>query len=133
MDLLEKYQREYETFVSDIDDINIEEKLKKVPVQKHYFVARLIDAKITKNNLEKKLSNLRKKEIGKIVNEGSPANLNNKTISSMADNSEDIIKVKDDIKELEFIIEYLELAVKQITFIGNDFKNIIEYKKLQEL
>ena len=59
--------------------------------------------------------------------------LNERELNQTAINSEESKKVKRQMKDMEHLVFYLEQLVKQITFIGNDFKNHIEYKKLEYL
>jgi hypothetical protein len=47
------------------------------------------------------------------------------------ENTDAIEKLNDKIHELDMLIEYLELCVKIISFIGNDMKNILELRRLQ--
>jgi hypothetical protein len=48
------------------------------------------------------------------------------------DKSPSLETITQKIKEQEFLIEYLEKLVSNITFISQDIKNIIMLKQLQE-
>jgi hypothetical protein len=130
MEILKKYQEQYEEFCK-IDDFSLESVTKRVPSEKHFWVCRLIDAKIEKDRLYKRKGAL-KHQIQKAIMEDSPVVLN-KQIMDDVEQSPTLANIDQKIKEQEFLIEYLEKLVSQITFIGNDIKNIIELKKIQEL
>jgi hypothetical protein len=129
MELLKKYQTQYQEFCN-IDDFNLEDRTKRVPAEKHFWVCRLIDAKIELDALNKNKNNLKTNLQQKIMKE-SPVVLN-KQVMNEVDNAPSIETINQKIKEQMFLIEYLEKLVNQITFIGNDIKNIIAIKNLQE-
>ena len=52
LELIKKYQAQFEEFVK-IDDFTLESVTKRVPAEKHFWVCRLIDAKIEKDKLYK--------------------------------------------------------------------------------
>jgi len=128
-ELIKKYQQQYEEFTK-IDDFNLEDVTRRVPAEKHFWVCRLIDAKIEKDKLYKQKAvtkhTLQKKLIGE-----SPVALNKQVFDDL-DKTPSLEAINQKIKEQEYLIEYLEKLVSQITFIGNDIKNIIEIKKIQE-
>ena len=49
------------------------------------------------------------------------------------DKTPSLENINQKIKEIEYMVEYLDRVVSLITFISQDIKNIIELKKLQEL
>jgi hypothetical protein len=130
MEQLKKYQQQYQEFCG-IDDFNLEDRAKRVPAEKHFWVCRLIDAKIEMDNLNKMKTTHRNVLKQKILTE-SPIALNEQVLSTQVDKSPSMDTINQKIKEQAFIIEYLEKLVNQITFIGNDIKNIIAVKTLQE-
>lgn len=127
-ELLKKYQSQYEEFVR-IDDFSLEDRARRVPAEKHFWVCRLIDAKIEKDRLYKSKT-ATKNALQKKIKAESPVALNNRMLDDLDSPSLEAIDQK--IKEQEMLVEYLERLVGQITFIGNDIKSIIELKKLQE-
>lgn len=129
-ELIKKYQAQYEEFVK-IDDFNLESITKRVPAEKHFWVCRLIDAKIDKDKLYK-LKASTKHTLQKKLMEESPVALNKQYLDDL-DKTPSLEAINQKIKELEYLIEYLEKLVSQITFIGNDIKNILELRKLQEM
>jgi DNA-dependent RNA polymerase auxiliary subunit epsilon len=129
-ELIKKYQAQYEEFVK-IDDFNLEFITKRVPSEKHFWVCRLIDAKIEKDKLYK-LKASTKHILQKRIMEESPVALNKQVLDDL-DKTPSLENINQKIKEQEYLIEYLEKLVSQITFIGNDIKNILELRKLQEM
>jgi hypothetical protein len=128
-ELIKKYQQQYEEFTK-IDDFNLEDVTRRVPAEKHFWVCRLIDAKIDKDKLYK-LKASTKHTLQKKIMEESPVALNKQVFDDL-DKTPSLEAINQKIKEQEYLIEYLEKLVSQITFIGNDIKNIIEIKKIQE-
>lgn len=130
LELIKKYQAQYEEFTK-ITDFNLEDVAKRVPAEKHFWVCRLVDAKIEKDNLYKQKA-ATKHILQKKILEESPVSLNKQFLDDL-DKTPSLENINQKIKEQEYLIEYLEKLVSQITFIGNDIKSIIELKKLQEL
>lgn len=129
-ELIKKYQAQYEEFTK-INDFNLEEITRRVPAEKHFWVCRLIDAKIEKDKLYKQKA-ATKHTLQKKLEEEAPVKLNKQVLDDL-DKTPSLENINQRIKEQEYLIEYLEKLVSQITFIGNDIKNILELKKLQEL
>lgn len=128
-ELIKKYQQQYEEFVK-IDDFTLESVTKRVPAEKHFWVCRLIDAKIEKDKLYKLKAHTKKTLQQKLMEE-SPVALNKQVLNDL-DKTPSLENINQKIKENEVMIEYLEKIVSQITFIGNDIKNILQLKILQE-
>jgi hypothetical protein len=129
-ELIKKYQSQYEEFCK-IDDFNLESITKRVPAEKHFWVCRLIDAKIEKDRLIR-LKNKKREDVQqKLLNE-SPVKLNKQFLDKI-DESDVLVDLTQKIKDQDFVIEYLDLLVRQVTFIAQDIKNIVEIKRLQEM
>jgi hypothetical protein len=126
---IKKYQQQYEEFCK-IDDFTLEDRTKRVPAEKHFWVCRLIDAKIEKDKLYRAKAST-KSMLQKKIMEESPVVLNKQVLDDL-DKTPSLENINQKIKEQEYLIEYLEKLVSQITFIGNDIKNILELKKLEE-
>jgi hypothetical protein len=129
-ELIKKYQTQYEEFAK-ITDFNLEDVTRRVPAEKHFWVCRLIDAKIEKDKLYRSKAST-KHTLQKRIMEESPVALNKQVLDDL-DKTPSLENINQKIKEQEYLIEYLEKLVSQITFIGNDIKNILELRKLQEL
>lgn len=130
MELIKKYQAQYEEFCK-IDDFNLDERAKRVPAEKHFWVCRLVDAKIEKDRLYK-LKASTKNTLQKKIMEESPVTLNKQILDDI-EKSTSLESINHKIKEIEYLIEYLEKLVNQVTFIAQDIKNIVEIKKMQEM
>jgi len=129
MQLFDTYRELYEDFCK-IDDFNLEDRVKGVPAQKQFWASRLIDAKINRDKLYKQKKALTLAVKDKLL-ANSPVSLDKKTLDSL-DSSPQLEKINENIKESDYLIEYLELIFKNISFISQDFKNIIDLKRLEE-
>ena len=131
MELLRRYKEEIGTDLL-ITDFNIKDIQLKLPSRKHFWAARLIDAKITLQALHKKKKNLKKILVTKIIAE-APVKLTQQTAEIAAESTDELTVIADSIKEYEFIVEYLEKVEKIMSGMGYDIKNIIEIQKLEQL
>jgi len=130
MELLKRYQEQYEEFVK-IDDFNLESRAKRVPAEKHFWAARLIEAKIEKHKLLKRKKLTRESTIKDLLKESKVALvLDKKTIEDI-DNSDKMESIMESIQDQEMLIEFLELLMKNVSFIAQDIKNIILIKQLE--
>lgn len=129
MNLFEEYTEQYKEFCN-IDDFNIEDRAKKIPAEKHFWITRLIEAKKELYNLNKKKKKIKDNLTKKMVDEGV-INLSKKTLDDL-ENTDTIEQLNEKIQDQTLLIEYLELLVKNITFISQDIKNIISLKQLEQ-
>lgn len=131
MELLERYKEEV---LKDlvITDFNIKEIQLKLPSRKHFWVARLIDAKISLNSLIKKKKYIKKTLVTKVIAEAQ-VRLTQQAAELAAESTEELINITNNIKDQEYIIEYLEKIEKIMSSMGFDIKNIIEIQKLEQL
>lgn len=129
--MLRRYKEEIGTDLL-ITDFNIKDIQLKLPSRKHFWAARLIDAKITLQALHKKKKNLKKILVTKIIAE-APVKLTQQTAEIAAESTDELTVIADSIKEYEFIVEYLEKVEKIMSGMGYDIKNIIEIQKLEQL
>ena len=125
---IEEYSEMYKEFVK-IDDFNMEEKIKRIPAEKHFWVARLIEAKQEKVSLARKRYALKQKNIKKAKDEGI-INFTSKTLNEL-EKTKDIEDIDEKIEDISLLIEYLELTVKNISFIAKDIQNILDLRRLQ--
>lgn len=128
MDLFLKYQTEIKED-TQIDQINILEKQLMLPAIKHKWVARLIEQKKTKANLEKKRKDIKEEVLKTLIDGGLPSGIPKASLNSKVESSEAIKKIDDEIKQAELMIDYLEKVEKimsSITFdIGNATKIMV--------
>ena len=125
---IKKYQQQYEEFCK-IDDFTLEDRTKRVPAEKHFWVCRLIDAKIEKDKLYKSKAST-KHTLQKKLMEESPVVLNKQVLDDL-DKTPTLENINQKIKEQEYLIEYLTKIVDIITYISQDIKNIILIKQLE--
>ena len=131
MELLKRYKEEINGDLL-ITDFNIKEIQLKLPSRKHFWAARLIDAKIMLFSLHKKKKILKKTLVTKIIAE-APVKLTQQTAEIAAESTADLTTITDSIREYEFVVEYLEKVEKIMSGMGYDIKNIIEIQKLEQL
>ena len=129
--LIKKYNEKYFEF-AQINDINLEERAKKIPYEKHFWVSRLIDEKMKYEKLKRKKKKMFR-EIAKELHEESPVALTRNTLKDKVENTKEIEKINETLADLEMLISFLEQVVKNISFIGQDIKNIIAILELNEL
>ena len=115
-----------------IDDFNIKDSQMKLPSRKHFWVARLMDAKINKNKLLSKKKQHKKELVTRIISE-SPVKLTTQTAEAAAENTSDIEIINEKLKELDFIIEYLEKVEKIFSSMHWEIKNIIQINQMEQL
>ncbi len=131
MELLKKY---FEEVGKDLvlDDFNIKEQSMRLPARKHYWVAKLITAKIERNQTFEKKRKL-KKNITKEVIATSPVKLSQSAAEQAAERHESLSSLTSKIKELDIIIEYLEKVEKTMSQMGFDIKNAVEIMKMEQM
>lgn len=126
----EHYKELYEAFTK-IDDFNLTQVAKRVPQEKHFWAARLIEAKIARDEVKKQKTQLRNSLITKMMDD-SPVNLDKKLLDKI-DNTPQFEEINEKIQEWEYLVEYLELIMKSVSFIAQDIKNIISLKEMEQL
>ena len=131
MELLEKYRSEIAADLY-IDDFNIKEAQLKLPSRKHFWVARLIDAKIAQKELIRKKIKLKELLIAKIRDE-SPVSLSNPTIEKLVSDREEMQKINNKIDEYDILILYLEKVEKIFSTLHWEIKNIIDINKAEQM
>jgi hypothetical protein len=130
MELLKQYTEELNTDLV-INDINVKEVQMRLPARKHFWVGRLINAKIELSNLEKKEKRTRD-EVFKRISEGAPVTLSHNQAISAVNNSPEMLKISEHIREFKYIIEYLEKVEKIFSQMTFDIGNIIKIIQLEQ-
>ena len=130
-DLLKKYIDEIGKDLV-VDDFNLKEVQMRLPARKHFWVARLMDAKVEKNKLLAKKKQL-KKELTKKVIADSPVKISLSTAEQHAERHESVVKLTESINEHTVIVEYLEKVERVLSAMSFDLKNIVEINKLEML
>ena len=114
-----------------VNDFNIKEVQLRLPSRKHFWVARLIDAKIKRNNLLRDKKNL-KKDISKRIVELSPIKMTSVTADIAAESSKEIEDINNQIREFDYIIEYLEKVEKIFASMHWEIRNIIQINQSEQ-
>ena len=129
-DLFKKYKESLEKDL-DINRLNLDEKALALPSIKHFWVAKMIEAKIEINELE-----LEKKKLFKILAESEQmqeAAYSKETIQKIFNNSEKVKEINEKIEELKLIVEYLTDVKYVLGRATDDIKNRIELEKAETL
>ena len=131
MDLLKKYIDEIgQDFV--LDDFNLKEAQMRLPARKHFWVARLMDAKVKRNVFISKKKKLKKEVVKKVITD-SPVRITQSAAESAAEKHESVFALNDSIEELNAIIEYLEKVEKIFSNMHWEIKNIVDINKMEQL
>lgn len=130
MDLFEKFQLEIKEDVK-IDQINLLERQLMLPALKHKWVARLIENKRLKNQLEKKKKDLKEEVLKNLEKNGIPTGIPKVALQAKVDSSDVIHKINQEIENVNLVIEYLEKVEKIFSSMTFDIKNITEISKLE--
>ncbi len=131
MELLKRYIDEIGKDLV-LDDFNLKEAQLRLPARKHYWVARLIEAKIERNKLISKKKALKKKVIKQVIQE-SPVRINVTAAEIAAENHESLKELNTAIEEQDVIIEYLEKVERIMNSMGYEIKNIVDIQKMEQL
>ena len=129
MGKLEKYMEQYDEFTK-ITTLNLDERAKRVPAEKHFWTCALIQSKKERYRLLAEKKRIKDRFIHEEIEKGVVA-LTKKSLEGL-EIKEEILAVNDKIQEMDFLIEYLENVHKHVTFIGNDIRNIILIEQLQQ-
>ena len=131
MELLRKYIEDI-TKDLQLDDFNIKESQMRLPARKHFWVARLMEAKIKRNSLFRDKKSLKKEVVKKVILD-SPVRISQSAAESAAERHNSISKLNESISEQDTIIEYLEKVEKIMGHMHWEIKNIIDINKMEQL
>ena len=130
MQLLKKYIEEIgEDLV--LNDLNLKERQMRLPARKHFWVGRLIEAKIKRNNLIGEKNKLKKELVKKVI-EDSPVRINQTSAEAATEKYASVDKLNNSIKEQDTIIEYLEKVEKILSNMHWEIKNVIDMNKMEQ-
>jgi len=131
MELLRKYINEIGQDLV-LDDFNIKEAQMRLPARKHFWVARLMEAKIKRNSLIRDKKKIKKELVKKVITD-SPVRISQLAAESAAEKHESIDSLNKGIAEQDAIIEYLEKVEKILGNMHWEIKNIIDINKMEQL
>lgn len=130
MIMLEEFQSELQEDTK-IDEINLLEKQMMLPAIKHKWVARLIHYKRNLNSLNRKKKELRESVLKTLEQTGMPPGLPKSSIDKKIESSAPIIKLQEEIDDVEITIEYLEKVETILRSMTYDMKNIVDITKME--
>lgn len=131
MDLLKKYIEEIGQDLV-VDDFNIKEVQMRLPARKHFWVARLIDAKVERGKLLSKKKQHKKEMTKKIIAE-SPVKITQAVAEQHAERHDSVVQINKQIHEYDLIIEYLEKVEKVFSQMSYDLSNLIKIQQMEQL
>ena len=131
MDLLKKYIDEIGQDLV-LDDFNLKEAQMRLPARKHFWVARLMDAKRNRNILISKKKKLKKEVVVKVIAD-TPVRITQSAAETAAEKHESLVVINDKITELDSVIEYLEKVEKIFSNMHWEIKNIVDINKMEQL
>ena len=130
MEILHRYIEEIKHDLV-VNDFNLKEVQLRLPARKHFWVARLIDAKIKRENLLRDKRNY-KKEVSQRIIELSPVKITTQTADIAAEQSKEMEDINTSIKEYDYIIEYLEKVEKIFASMHWEIRNIIQINQSEQ-
>jgi|TARA_R100001594_G_scaffold20766_1_gene40211 hypothetical protein len=131
MELLKKYIDEIGQDLV-LDDFNLKEAQMRLPARKHFWVARLMDAKIKRNSLINEKKKIKKELVKKVIAD-SPVRISQSAAESAAEKHESISSLNTGITEQDAIIEYLEKVERIFSNMHWEIRNIVEINKMEQL
>jgi|TARA_R110000851_G_scaffold111749_1_gene235414 hypothetical protein len=131
VELLKKYIEDINKDLY-LDDFNLKEVQMRLPARKHFWVARLIEAKIKRNTLFAKKKKLKKDLVKKVI-EDSPVRINQTAAETAAERYDSVVTINNSIKEQDTIIEYLEKVEKILSTMHWEVKNIVDINRMEQL
>ena len=131
MDQLQQYIEEVGKDLV-LDDFNIKAQSLRLPARKHYWVAKLIQAKIERNQTFEKKKQLKRNITVELI-ATSPVKLSHTSAEQAAERHESLAALTARISELSIIIEYLEKVEKTMSAMGFDIKNVVELIKMEQM
>ena len=131
MELLRKYINEIGQDLI-LDDFNLKEAQMRLPARKHFWVARLMEAKIKRNSLITEKKKIKTELVKKVITD-SPVRISQSAAESAAERHESIDSLNKGIAEQDAIIEYLEKVEKIMGNMHWEIKNIIDINKMEQL
>jgi len=114
-----------------LNDLNLKQQQQKLPARKHFWVGRLIDAKIKRNDLITEKRKLKKDLVKKVI-EDSPVRINQTSAETAAERYESVVNLNKSIQEQDTIIEYLEKVEKILSNMHWEIKNVIDMNKMEQ-
>jgi beta-glucosidase/6-phospho-beta-glucosidase/beta-galactosidase len=127
--LFERYNDEIKKVIA-VDEFNMKQVQMDLPVQRHYWVGRLMFHKQEILKL-KRLRNQAQQKVAEKTRSELPVGVSMKTVSVSTDSHPVIQKIDEQIAENELLVEYLSKVEANFRSVSYDIKNLIEIIKLE--
>jgi hypothetical protein len=114
-----------------IDQINLLDKQMMLPAIRHKWVARLIEYKRKLNSLNRKKKALKESVLESLKQKGIPTGIPKANLDNKINSSDVVLKIQEDIEEVEIIIEYLEKVELIFRSMTYDYSNIVKLISLE--
>jgi hypothetical protein len=114
-----------------IDQINLLDKQMMLPAIRHKWVARLIEYKRKLNSLNRKKKTLKDSVLDSLREKGIPTGIPKASLDNKINSSDVVLKIQEDIEEVEIIIEYLEKVELIFRSMTYDYSNIVKLISLE--
>ena len=129
MSLIENYIIELEKDVK-LDQFNVKDCQMKLPAYKHKWVGRLMRhkyevVKLTQQKYETRIA------VSKKIQTNTTYKISKPAAEKAANSHAYIVKISNEINELNVVIEFLEKAERILSSMTFDIKNIVEIMKLE--
>lgn len=128
---LDEYQKEVKIDL-ELDRVILEDKQLKLPAIKGKWVARQLNHKKELSRLQTLYEDAIEQITEKIINEAA-VGMSKIAASKQAESHELVKKIKSEIKEQVYIIEYLEKIEKVFSSMTYDIKNLTELIKMETM
>ena len=128
-DIIDQYLKEV-SIDTNLDRLEVTSTQEQLLANKHKWSARLINHKITLNNLKHKRLSLLEDKIHEFQS-AEPVQVPRSIAERAVQNKKEITTLDQKIQNESLIISFLENIYKNISFATNDIKNLIELMKLE--
>ena len=131
METIDKYRKELEED-TQINMLNLRDSQMRLPGIKHKWASRLINHKmdLSKN---KNLIIKAKETIIETQLKNSKITMSRPALEKNAEGHDTVIRLKNNVKDEEFVIMYLEKVEQILKSMTFDIKNLVEILKLEQL
>ena len=131
MEIIDKYAKELEEDTL-INMLNLRDSQMRLPGMKHKWTARLINHKMELSKTNSLIIKAKDVIIEKQIT-NNKIKMSRPSLEKAADTHVTVIRLREKIKEEEFIIMYLEKVEQILRSMTFDIKNLTEILKLEQL
>lgn len=127
----EAYWKRYQAFCDSARDLDITETLNQVPGVKSYWANELTKVEGELIKLERKKRELMDSLKKKLLEDSPVGSLNKGTLTKI-EQSDAIILMNEEIKDLKLTVQHVERIYNCAQYCAKDFENILRYLSMQE-